>query len=87
MRIRPTHYIIEACWLKSWVVEGSLDGKSWTEIDRQTDNEDFRLGGTGSFAISTPAECRFIRLTQADNHIGNNVRILHVVEFFGTLTE
>jgi hypothetical protein len=45
MRVRPTHYTIRALLLKSWVVEGSLDGKSWTEIDRQTNNQDFDYAG------------------------------------------
>jgi hypothetical protein len=38
MRVRPTHYTIPALFLKSWVVEGSLDGSSWTEFDRKTDD-------------------------------------------------
>jgi hypothetical protein len=94
MRVRPTHYTIWAAWLKSWVVEGSLDGESWTEIDRQTNNQDF------SFAVSNPAGCRFIRLTQTD---GPHWKVRHgddeldlrpvdfllfyAVEFFGTLSE
>jgi hypothetical protein len=90
MRVRPTHYTIKAEWLKSWVVEGSLDGTSWTEIDRQTDNSDFRdwYQNTASFAVSNPAEFRFIRLTQADkNNRYNDVLALRAVEFFGTLSE
>jgi hypothetical protein len=44
MRVRLTHYTICAgCYIKSWIVEGSLDGSSWTEIDRQTENQDFKL--------------------------------------------
>jgi hypothetical protein len=26
--------------IKSWVVDGSLDGVNWAEIDRKTDNDD-----------------------------------------------
>jgi hypothetical protein len=37
MRVCPTHYTITAPWLKSWVVEGSLDGESWTENLRHGD--------------------------------------------------
>jgi hypothetical protein len=88
MRVRPTHYTIKGAWLKSWVVEGSLDGSSWTEIDRQTDNQDFCDWNTASFAVSKPAEFRFIRLTQTDkNHRGYDWLILRAVEFFGTLSE
>jgi hypothetical protein len=89
MRVRPTHYTIRTYWLKSWVVEGSLDGSSWTEIGRQTNNQDFTdvLGNSASFAVST-AEFRFIRLTQTDkNHNGRDYLILYAVEFFGTLSE
>jgi hypothetical protein len=96
MRVRPTHYTIQAEYLKSWVVEGSLDGKSWTEIDRQTNNQDFNVYAwkTGSFAVSKPAECRFIRLRQTDKRYdgykrpdGYDILELYAVEFFGTLSE
>jgi hypothetical protein len=90
-RVRPTHYTI---WTgcdgrKSGVVEGSLDGESWAEIDRQTNNEDFKDGWkTVSFAVSKPAECRFIRLTQTDERYNGGDRlVLGAVEFFGTLSE
>jgi hypothetical protein len=60
MRVRPTHYTIQAVWLKSWMVESSLDGE-WT-----TENDDFKTRSwqMASFAISNSAECRFIRPTQ-----------------------
>jgi hypothetical protein len=88
MRVRPTHYTIKAGSLKSWVVEGSLDGGSWTEIDRQTDNQDFWDWRRASFAVSNPAEFRFIRLTQTGkDHDGADCLYLRVVEFFGTLSE
>jgi hypothetical protein len=88
MRVLPTHYTICARFLKSWVVEGSLDGSSWTEIDRQTDNQDFKTQNTASFAVSKPAEFRFIRLTQTGKrHRNDDVLMLGAVEFFGTLSE
>jgi hypothetical protein len=88
MRVHPTHYTISAWGLKSWVIEGSLDFVNWTEIDRKTDNEDFKYGGTGSFAVSNSAECRFIRLTQTGkNHSGNDYLHIRAVEFFGNLLE
>jgi hypothetical protein len=96
MRVRPTRYTIRSWFLKSWVVEGSLDGSSWTEMDRQTDNLDFDddLGWKGkkwtpaSFAVSKPAEFRVIRLTQTDeDHDGMDVLSLRAIEFFGTLSE
>jgi hypothetical protein len=42
IRLRPTHYTITSDTMKSWVIESSLDGEVWTEIDRKTDNEDFK---------------------------------------------
>jgi hypothetical protein len=86
MRVRPTHYTITAGGLTSWVVEGSLDGESWTEIDRQTNNQFFTHWNTAPFAVSNPAECRFIRLTQTDKRHYNEL-LLRAVEFFGTLSE
>jgi hypothetical protein len=43
MRIFPTHYIIKVSSLKSWVVQSSLDGETWTEMDRKMDKMDFKL--------------------------------------------
>jgi hypothetical protein len=82
--------------LKSWVIEGSLDGKVWRKIDRKTGNKDFKSGGwppgsfsaSASFAVSKPAECRFIRLTQTGwNHGGGDDLVMWSLEFFGTLRE
>jgi hypothetical protein len=90
MRIHPTHYTIWTAFLKSWVVEGSLDGSSWTGIDRQTDKQDFKTGvNTGSFAISKWVEFRFIRLTQTDkrHYVSDDELALRAVEFFGALFE
>jgi hypothetical protein len=86
LRVRPTHYTIKSMFLKSWVVESSLDGDAWTTIDRKTDNDDFKSLGTASFDVSHSAECRFIRLTQTGkNHSGKDWLRIHAVEFFGTL--
>jgi hypothetical protein len=90
LRIRPTHYTMKAHYPKSWVVEGSVDGESWTEIDRRTDNEDFATGAnTISFTVANPVDSRFIRLTQTDksHDLKDCLGILHLVEFFGTLSE
>jgi hypothetical protein len=87
LRFRPTHYTIKSYLLKSWVVESSLDGEACTEIDRKTENEDFKKGWeTASFAVSKSAECRFIRLTQTGKgHDGRDDLALRAFEFFGTL--
>jgi hypothetical protein len=91
MRVRPTHYTIMSVCLKSWVVESSLDGVNWTEIDRETDIEGFRTHGwrVGSFGVSNSAECRFIRMTQTDKRylFDDDILAIAAVEFFGTLLE
>jgi hypothetical protein len=97
MRVRLTHYTLCTSLTKSWVIEGSLDGRSWTEIDHRTNNWDFERGGTAAFAASYPAEVRFIRLTQTgkihrvdddDYYPGEDYCLLmSAVEFFGTLFE
>jgi hypothetical protein len=90
MRVRPTHYTIRSYSLKSWVVESSLDGEAWTEIDRKTDNWDFKAGywATASFAVSKSAECRFIRLSQTgERHAGDDYLAIRAFEVFGTLLE
>jgi hypothetical protein len=87
MRVRPTHYTVKSYAMRSWVIESSLDGEAWTEIDRKTDNKDFKDGlGTASFAVSNSAECRFIRLTQTGkNYYGNDCLYIDGFEVFGTL--
>jgi hypothetical protein len=88
MRVRPTQYTITASNLTSWVVEGSLDGSSWTEIDRKADNLDFLGWNTASCAVSKRREFRFIRLTQTARRLGGDYCLpLRAVEFFGTLSE
>jgi hypothetical protein len=89
MRIVPTHYTVSAFGLKSWVVERSLDGRTWTVIDQKKDNLNFHADhAVASFSVSKSTECRFIRLTQTDeDHWGDNDLHIHAVDFFGTLIE
>jgi hypothetical protein len=100
MRVHPTHYTLGALSLQSWVIEGSLDGRRWTEIDRQTENRVFpdlpdRVRAApiitcfASFCVSHSAEFRFIRLTQTGKSRAYPPNSLHLVgaEFFGTLCE
>jgi hypothetical protein len=88
MRVRPTHYIITAVGLKSWVVEGSLDGETWTEVHRQTNSQTFKERNQVSFAVGNADAFRFLRLIQLDStHGGNDILDLRLLEFFGTLYE
>jgi hypothetical protein len=94
--VRLTYYTIKSACLRSWIVEGSVDGRNWTQIDQETNNRHFDLtawdyspgAGLGAFRVSNSAGFRFIRLMQTGkNHYGNDTLSLHVVEFFGTLCE
>jgi hypothetical protein len=86
MRLRPTHYTITSQKLKSWVIDGSLDGQEWTEIDRNPTV--YGVNGTESFAFKNSVECRFIRLTQKDMTAeGETVLELSAFEVFGSLLE
>jgi hypothetical protein len=83
LRVRPTQYTIRSPDLGTWVVETSLDGEAWKEIDRR------RRSWVGSFGVSHSAEaCRFIRLTQTEpNHYGKSELVIWAFEVFGTLIE
>jgi hypothetical protein len=96
MRVLPTRYSIQThnspadhCHLKSWVVEGSIDGLRWTELDRETNNDD--LNGSLAiqlFSIAKSVECRLIRLRQTGkNHANNDALIFFHFEVFGSLRE
>jgi hypothetical protein len=91
MRVHPTHYTIKSASpaLRSWVIESSLDGENWTEIDRKEDDYNLReWPNTASFAISNSGECCFIRLIQTGkNHGENDDLSVFSFDFFRTLLE
>jgi hypothetical protein len=87
--VRATDYTMVSAYLTSWVLEGSLDGANWTEIDRKSNNQEF-IGGwnTASFTAASAMEWRFIRLTQMHKgHDGSDCLRLRALEFFGTFAE
>jgi hypothetical protein len=85
--IEPTYYTVRSSFLKRWVVEGSDDGTSWTEIDRREDNSDLNVRkAVKTFAISQSGSFRRIRLLQRDlNHSGNNQLKISAFELFGAV--
>jgi hypothetical protein len=90
VRIEPTHYTIRTGklgHLKSWAVEGSDDGVSWTEIDRRENNSDLsRWGAVKTFAISQSVSFKRIRLCQTGlNFSGSNSLALEAFEVFGAV--
>ena len=95
-RVVPTSYSVRSCGagpagphLKSWVIEVSNDGSSWTEIDRRDNDKDLNdESATANFKISKVLKrsFRFFRLKQTGkNHAGNYVATLTSLEMFGTL--
>jgi hypothetical protein len=90
VRIEPTHYTIRAGYdeqLKSWAVEGSDDGDSWTEIDRRENNSDLNSEfALKTFAILQSVSFRRIRLRQTGpNHDDDNSLVLSAFELFGAV--
>jgi hypothetical protein len=95
-RIVPTHYAIRSYnfesgryHLKSWVVETSVDGQMWQEVDHQENNQD--LNGryrTRIFQVSAGVcrPCRMIRLVNIGrNHFGDDCLQIGAWEIFGDL--
>jgi hypothetical protein len=88
-RVGLTHYSVCSGWhpLKSWRLEGSLDGTTWILLDEKTDNFDLRLDKTSfTFPVSQSRVVRMIRLTQTGmTHDGYNWFMLRRFEVFGEL--
>jgi hypothetical protein len=93
IRVSPSHYSIQthnspvgSAHLKSWVVEGSVDGLNWIELDRRPNNYDLnRPVVIRSFSVSKSTDCRFIRLQQTGpNHRNDNNLVFSYLELFGT---
>lgn len=82
--------------LKSWVLEGSHDGKKWASLDKRNNNdslngyhaeESFEIAQRGTLG-TTMASYRFIRLKQTGpNHRGNCIVEICAFELFGVLKE
>jgi hypothetical protein len=92
--IIPTHYTIRSFdggpgnWhLKSWVVETSLDGRDWQEIDYKEKCEDLNGScSTATFPVAGAGPCRFVRLVQVGRcHQGGDGLCLSAWEIFGTI--
>lgn len=96
--VTPTSYSIRSYWnsngpggchLKSWVLEGSKDGESWTVLDQRENNSELNdKNVTRNFTISSNlGECfRFIRLRQTGkSHEGKNYIMISSFELFGSL--
>jgi hypothetical protein len=71
------------------VVERSLDGEAWTEIDQETNSNDFTdHWRKAPFAVSNSVECCFVRLTHTGKkHNENDILPIKAFEVFGTFLE
>jgi hypothetical protein len=92
----PTGYAIRSVsagpggsHLKSWLVETSIDGLAWKEVDHKEDNAELNdTTVTRRFAITGGEKCRFIRLVNIGrNHNGTDQLALQAWEIFGSLIE
>jgi hypothetical protein len=93
--IIPTHYAIRSSFcgtengpnMKSWLVETSLDGNKWSEIDHQEDNNAVNGGNMiGIFHVSRSGVSRFVRLVNIGrNHSGTNQLVISSLELFGAI--
>jgi hypothetical protein len=96
-RITPTAYSIRSFHnyqvngqrLKSWVIEFSSDGSSWTEIDRGENNNDLNgISIVKTFSVSTSVECQIICLRQlGPNHYNDHCLLFSAFKIFGYLME
>jgi hypothetical protein len=98
-RINLTHYSLRSRYSgseddyypKSWVIETSIEGSAWVEVDRR--ENDVSLKGqnlTRLFEVSRKEECRFVRLRQiGHNHYSSSDDrlVLSGFELFGGLKE
>jgi hypothetical protein len=93
-RVKITHYTIKThkfptgtCHIKSWVVEGSRDAKTWAELDRRAIS---LLNGPNRYQTFPCSKrgslCRFVRLRQTGmNARGDTILALTNFEVFGLL--
>jgi hypothetical protein len=81
MRVRPTDDTIHGYRVNACVIQGSLDGQAW----RQVDSLRYRV----SFEIAQPAEFRFIALVHRGENPDRRDQVLGLttMEFFGTLSK
>jgi hypothetical protein len=95
-RVRVDHYSLTSCdggvnWAhpKSWVLEGSEDGRSWDELHRQENNSN--LNGsylTETFTTWKQIDAKVIRLRLVGkNHFGTDDFMLSAFEIYGAILE
>jgi hypothetical protein len=93
-RVRPTHYSINSYsgyYIRSWIVEGSIDNANWIPLDRHEGDPKIDLNHrTGTFAIPIleDVDYKFIRLRHTGRTAdGTDYLIITGFELFGYLIE
>jgi hypothetical protein len=94
--VRPLSYEIRSADLppgsvhpRSWVIEGSAEGRNWVEIDRRDDTDE--LNGSyriERFTVNCADAFHVIRFRQVNvNHFGNHTFAFAGFEVFGLTTD
>jgi hypothetical protein len=97
-RVEVRHYAIRSQFdgdsigyadLKSWVIEGSVEGNVWTALDSQQNNSEMNERNLiASWPTSIGMKSRYIRLHQTGkNHNNNDHLNISSWELFGTQIE
>jgi hypothetical protein len=96
-QVIPTHYAVRSYYcgsagqehLKSWLVEVSMDGKNWVEVDHKENNSELNaMNVTRVFEVSRSEMCRFVKLVNIGrNHFNNDQIVISSFEIFGSLFE
>jgi hypothetical protein len=94
LRIIPSGYSIRSglktwdkrCYLRSWVIETSMDGSTWNVVDRRDRLSSLANAEVRSFTILNGQPCRFIRIRQTSKTDGDYDHLVVTAwEIFGTL--
>jgi hypothetical protein len=74
---------------KSWVIERSVDGHEWIELDQKRNNPDLNDRNViRSWPTTRSMKSRYIRLRLTGrSHCGTNILALSSFEVFGTIIE
>jgi hypothetical protein len=78
MAVRPTHYTLRthcewaagATHAQNWVLEGSIDGGNWIELDRRNDNHNLNAArAVATFTVARVEQVSMVRVrTTGKNH-------------------
>jgi hypothetical protein len=87
--IMSSQYCVGYCHLRSWNLEGSLDGKTYEVLGEERNRDDLNgPGKIGSFDVKKLTLCRFLRLAIAGpTHRSDYYIVISGLEIFGLLID